>query len=90
MVSIHIFLRAMVSFGCYIITFFFEIQFIAGCGKFFEGSAEQMYQSLIVTLGSLPKSTRVYCGHEVQSLFSVSLRRNLNASGPLNLYGGCI
>ncbi|CAL4930828.1 unnamed protein product [Urochloa decumbens] len=38
--------------------------FIAGCGRFFEGTAEQMYQSLIVTLGSLPKSTRVYCGHE--------------------------
>ncbi|KAG7031501.1 Hydroxyacylglutathione hydrolase cytoplasmic [Cucurbita argyrosperma subsp. argyrosperma] len=38
--------------------------FIAGCGKFFEGTAEQMYQSLCVTLGSLPKQTRVYCGHE--------------------------
>lgn len=38
--------------------------FVGGCGKFFEGTAEQMYQSLCVTLGSLPKSTRVYCGHE--------------------------
>ncbi|KAI5670349.1 hypothetical protein M9H77_10713 [Catharanthus roseus] len=38
--------------------------FIAGCGKFFEGTAEQMYQSLCVTLGSLPKPTRVFCGHE--------------------------
>ncbi|KAK6936579.1 Metallo-beta-lactamase [Dillenia turbinata] len=38
--------------------------FIAGCGKLFEGSAEQMYGSLCVTLGSLPKPTRVYCGHE--------------------------
>ncbi|KDP21620.1 hypothetical protein JCGZ_03291 [Jatropha curcas] len=38
--------------------------FIAGCGKFFEGTAEQMYQSLCLTLGSLPKPTRVYCGHE--------------------------
>ncbi|XVE86009.1 hypothetical protein DITRI_Ditri18aG0001800 [Diplodiscus trichospermus] len=38
--------------------------FIAGCGKFAEGTAEQMYQSLCVTLGSLPKPTRVYCGHE--------------------------
>lgn len=43
----------------------FVLQFIAGCGKFFEGTAEQMYQSLCVTLGSLPKPTRVYCGHEV-------------------------
>ncbi|XP_027104105.2 hydroxyacylglutathione hydrolase cytoplasmic isoform X1 [Coffea arabica] len=38
--------------------------FIAGCGKFFEGTAEQMYQSLCVTLGSLPKPTQVFCGHE--------------------------
>ncbi|XP_058075293.1 hydroxyacylglutathione hydrolase cytoplasmic [Magnolia sinica] len=38
--------------------------FVAGCGKFFEGTAEQMYQSLCVTLGSLPKPTRVFCGHE--------------------------
>ncbi|KAI3793136.1 hypothetical protein L1987_35750 [Smallanthus sonchifolius] len=38
--------------------------FVAGCGKFFEGTAEQMYESLCVTLASLPKPTRVYCGHE--------------------------
>lgn len=38
--------------------------FVVGCGKFFEGSAEQMYQSLCVTLSSLPKPTQVYCGHE--------------------------
>ncbi|KAF8402450.1 hypothetical protein HHK36_010534 [Tetracentron sinense] len=38
--------------------------FVAGCGKFFEGTAEQMYQSLCVTLASLPKPTQVYCGHE--------------------------
>ncbi|XP_075646394.1 putative sulfate transporter 3.3 isoform X4 [Castanea sativa] len=43
--------------------------FIAGGGKFFEGTPEQMYQSLCVTLGSLPKPTRVYCGHELQYLF---------------------
>ncbi|PWZ54346.1 Hydroxyacylglutathione hydrolase cytoplasmic [Zea mays] len=47
--------------------------FIAGCGKFFEGSAEQMYQSLIVTLGSLPKSTRVYCGHERHTVLFMAL-----------------
>jgi len=41
------------------------LQFIASCGKFFEETAEQMYQSLNVTLASLPKSTRVYRGHEV-------------------------
>ncbi|WCJ20117.1 Hydroxyacylglutathione hydrolase cytoplasmic [Euphorbia peplus] len=38
--------------------------FVAGCGKFFEGTAQQMYQSLCQTLASLPKPTQVYCGHE--------------------------
>ncbi|KAL9265020.1 Hydroxyacylglutathione hydrolase cytoplasmic-like protein [Drosera capensis] len=38
--------------------------FVAGCGKFFEGTAEQMYKSLCTTLGSLPEPTEVYCGHE--------------------------
>ncbi|KAF5771212.1 putative hydroxyacylglutathione hydrolase [Helianthus annuus] len=38
--------------------------FVAGCGKFFEGTAEQMHESLCVTLASLPKQTKVYCGHE--------------------------
>uniref|UniRef100_A0A8C5FG29 Hydroxyacylglutathione hydrolase, mitochondrial n=1 Tax=Gadus morhua TaxID=8049 RepID=A0A8C5FG29_GADMO len=38
--------------------------FVAGCGKFFEGTAEQMYKALIETLGKLPPETRVYCGHE--------------------------
>ena len=46
-----------------------DVQFVAGCGKFFEGTAEQMYQSLCVTLGSLPKPTQVYCGHEVKNFF---------------------
>ncbi|XP_061741187.1 hydroxyacylglutathione hydrolase, mitochondrial isoform X1 [Nerophis ophidion] len=38
--------------------------FVAGCGKFFEGTAEQMYKALIEILGRLPGETRVYCGHE--------------------------
>ncbi|XP_076026754.1 hydroxyacylglutathione hydrolase, mitochondrial [Genypterus blacodes] len=38
--------------------------FMAGCGKFFEGTAEQMYKALIEVLGQLPPETRVYCGHE--------------------------
>ncbi|GCC35503.1 hydroxyacylglutathione hydrolase, mitochondrial [Chiloscyllium punctatum] len=38
--------------------------FVAGCGKFFEGSGEEMYRALIDILGSLPPQTRVYCGHE--------------------------
>lgn len=38
--------------------------FVAGCGKFFEGTPEQMYMALIKILGELPGDCRVYCGHE--------------------------
>ncbi|XP_076664199.1 transmembrane protein 104 isoform X2 [Andrena cerasifolii] len=38
--------------------------FAGGCGRFFEGTAEQMYNALIQILGSLPSETKVYCGHE--------------------------
>ncbi|HUX74650.1 MAG TPA: hydroxyacylglutathione hydrolase [Steroidobacteraceae bacterium] len=37
--------------------------FSAGCGRLFEGTAEQMNASL-TRLGGLPADTRVYCGHE--------------------------
>jgi len=38
--------------------------FIAGCGRFFEGTAEQMYHALLEVVASLPGETQVYCGHE--------------------------
>lgn len=38
--------------------------FAAGCGRLFEGTPAQMYESLNMKLGSLPDSTRVYFGHE--------------------------
>jgi hydroxyacylglutathione hydrolase len=34
--------------------------FIGGCGRFFEGTAEQMDKALNKTLGSLPSETKVY------------------------------
>lgn len=37
--------------------------FVAGCGRFFEGTAAQMLSSLD-KLAALPPQTRVYCGHE--------------------------
>jgi hydroxyacylglutathione hydrolase len=37
--------------------------FSAGCGRLFEGTAEQMHASLS-KLGSLPAETLVYCAHE--------------------------
>ncbi|KAK6630586.1 hypothetical protein RUM43_014571 [Polyplax serrata] len=38
--------------------------FAAGCGRFFEGTADQMYKALIEILGRLPDETQVFCGHE--------------------------
>ncbi|XP_066246724.1 hydroxyacylglutathione hydrolase, mitochondrial [Euwallacea similis] len=38
--------------------------FIAGCGRFFEGSAQQMYTALVEKLSNLPDDTLVFCGHE--------------------------
>lgn len=37
--------------------------FVAGCGRLFEGTAEQMHNSLS-RLQQLPPDTLVYCGHE--------------------------
>ena len=37
--------------------------FACGCGRLFEGTADQMYASL-GKLAALPDETRVYCGHE--------------------------
>ncbi|XP_059471987.1 hydroxyacylglutathione hydrolase, mitochondrial isoform X2 [Neocloeon triangulifer] len=38
--------------------------FIAGCGRFFEGTPVQMHKALIEVLGQLPDNTQVFCGHE--------------------------
>ena len=37
--------------------------FAAGCGRLFEGTAEQMYQSL-EQIKALPDNTQIYCAHE--------------------------
>lgn len=38
--------------------------FVGGCGKFFEGTAEDCYSSLYQILAKLPLDTSIYCGHE--------------------------
>jgi hydroxyacylglutathione hydrolase len=38
--------------------------FIGGCGRFFEGTAQEMYHALIEVLGKMPQDTLIYCGHE--------------------------
>uniref|UniRef100_A0A915J3K3 hydroxyacylglutathione hydrolase n=1 Tax=Romanomermis culicivorax TaxID=13658 RepID=A0A915J3K3_ROMCU len=44
--------------------------FVGGCGRFFEGTAHQMYDALFTKLGALPDDTLIFCGHEytVQNL----------------------
>ncbi len=37
--------------------------FAMGCGRIFEGTMEQMYES-IQKLKALPEETKIYCGHE--------------------------
>ena len=37
--------------------------FTAGCGRIFEGTAEQLYDSLQI-IAHLPDNTNIYCGHE--------------------------
>jgi len=38
--------------------------FVGGCGRFFEGTAEQMHHALNEVIAGLPDETKVYCGHE--------------------------
>uniref|UniRef100_A0A915N6R3 hydroxyacylglutathione hydrolase n=1 Tax=Meloidogyne javanica TaxID=6303 RepID=A0A915N6R3_MELJA len=53
--------------------------FIGGCGRFFEGTAEEMNYALNENLGKLPDDTKVYCGHEytIKNLeFALSIEPN--------------
>jgi hydroxyacylglutathione hydrolase len=50
--------------------------FSLGCGRLFEGTAEEMWQSLM-RLAALPQETRLYCGHEytlANARFALSLK----------------
>jgi hydroxyacylglutathione hydrolase len=40
-----------------------DTMFAMGCGRLFEGSAEQMYANL-QRIAALPKHVRIFCGHE--------------------------
>lgn len=41
-----------------------DTMFVAGCGRLFEGSPAQMWDSLKLQIATLPPATRVYVGHE--------------------------
>ena len=52
-----------------------DILFAMGCGRLFEGNAEQMHANL-QRLGGLPANTQVYCAHEytlANARFSVTV-----------------
>jgi hydroxyacylglutathione hydrolase len=55
--------------------------FAAGCGRLFEGTAAQMYESLNLTLGALPDDTRIYCGHEY-TLSNLKFAESLEPNNP--------
>ncbi|MFK7871661.1 MAG: hydroxyacylglutathione hydrolase [Oligoflexales bacterium] len=40
-----------------------DTMFAMGCGRLFEGSPQQMLESLL-KIGSLPEDYKIYCGHE--------------------------
>jgi len=61
------------------IVFCGDTLFSAGCGKLFEGTAEQMHRSL-TKLAALPDATRVCCGHE----YTLSNLRFAQAVEPQN------
>lgn len=52
--------------------------FSMGCGRLFEGTAEQMWQSLQL-IKQLPKQTKIYCAHEytlANGKFALTLEPN--------------
>jgi hydroxyacylglutathione hydrolase len=60
------------------IAFVGDTLFALGCGRLFEGSAEQMWLSLN-KLAALPRATKVYCAHEytlANARFALSVERN--------------
>ncbi|KAJ1863083.1 Cytoplasmic glyoxalase II [Coemansia sp. RSA 2703] len=69
--------RAIKTFGhttssiCYYIedddqkvAFTGDTLFVGGCGRLFEGTPQDMYESLNEKLATLPGNTKVYAGHE--------------------------
>lgn len=56
--------------------------FQGGCGRFFEGTADQMYSALIEKLSSLPDDTKVFCGHEY-TLQNMAFAKNVEPNNEL-------
>lgn len=50
--------------GAQKVVFTGDTLFIGGCGRFFEGNAQEMNKALNEVLAALPDDTKVYPGHE--------------------------
>jgi hydroxyacylglutathione hydrolase len=59
--------------------------FVLGCGRLFEGTAEEMFRSLR-RLVALPPETRIYCGHEY-ALSNLAFARTVVPAKNLHDYG---
>ena len=58
-----------------------DTMFYLGCGRVFEGTMEEMWDSLL-KLKSLPDDTLVYCGHEY-SLSNAKFSNHIDTNNPL-------
>ncbi len=71
--------RGHIAFYTDHVVFSGDTLFSGGCGRLFEGTAQEMYASL-EKLAQLPDNTKVYCGHE----YTVSNLRFAQAVEPDN------
>ena len=64
--------------------------FAGGCGRIFEGSFEQMFESLS-KLSQLPSNTKIYCGHEYTlSNLAFALEVDKSNQALIKRYEACI
>jgi hydroxyacylglutathione hydrolase len=58
-----------------------DTMFVAGCGRLFEGTPAQMWDSLKLQIASLPLATRVYVGHEY-TLSNARFAKTIDSANP--------
>ena len=69
-----------VAYYCAPMLFCGDTLFGAGCGRLFEGTAEEMFTSLC-TLSALPDDTLVYCAHEY-TLVNLKFAKQVEPNNP--------
>ncbi|KAG7396072.1 hypothetical protein PHYBOEH_002818 [Phytophthora boehmeriae] len=56
--------RDHVLYYCQDVLFTGDTLFVAGCGRFFNGTPAEMHHALNEVVAKLPEETKIYCGHE--------------------------